>query len=117
MRYQVETSTTINSAHQLPGTDLHGHSYRVTAIVEGELNPDGLVVRLEELRQSLLTAAATVDHCLLEKVIGSPATAERLAFMLAWSVSVELKRPVRMRVAIGDDGVVEMLEPVCAVTE
>lgn len=117
MYYRVETSTTINSAHQLPGTELHGHSYRVTAIVEGEPDSDGFVVRLEDLRQSLLAAVAVVNHRQLEKVIGSPATAERLASVLARSVSIELKRPVRVRVVIGDDGVVEMLEPTCAVTE
>lgn len=110
MQYRIEVSATINSAHQLSGTTLHGHTYKVTAIVVAMMGKDGYGMQFSALKEVLQVACGAVDHCRLETMIGAPATAERLALFLARACSVALKMPVRIRLAVGDDGVVEMLD-------
>lgn len=66
----------------------------------------GMVVPFESLRKSLGDVLATLDHRMLEDVIGIPATAERLANY----IFTEMQLPSSMltiRVKVGDDGYVE----------
>lgn len=94
---------TINCAHQLPGTELHGHSYRITATVKGDVDSSGRVVAFEDLRSALVSRCQHLDHKRLEGEIGEPATAERLA---VW-IRQGFNHPVQIRVQVGDDGWVE----------
>lgn len=101
---KVAVSQTINCAHQLPGTEMHGHTYRVTVMFAGKLLSDGLVLRLETLRNVLMAVLKNLDHMQLETVIGQPATAERLALYVKRELSIE---GCSVRVEVGDDGWVE----------
>ena len=103
---KVAVTQSINCAHQLPGTELHGHTYRVTVIRYGELAPDGMVIPLDRLAAHLDRVLRPIDHQRLEVVIGEPATAERLA----WHIKEAMPIPVVVRVQIGDGGYVETEE-------
>lgn len=100
---KVSVSQTINCAHQLPGTELHGHSYRVTVTFSGKVGLTGVAIDIRELSRSLYRTLSMVDHRQLESVIGEPATAERLAQY----IQKEMEFDVSVRVQIGDDGWVE----------
>ena len=117
---KISVSTTINSAHQLPGTLLHGHTYRITAIYDGSKDVvTQCVIPFQELLDALKLATGPMNHDRLERILsgrgirsdshdsGTPATAENLAIHVARSLSKHCGRIVNVRVAVGDDGIVE----------
>lgn len=106
---KVSVSRTINAAHQLPGTRLHGHSYHITAIADATKNPDtGYSIQFHTLAGALRNATEAYDHDRLDRMLQEmPATAENLATCIARSLSKTFERPINVRVAVGDDGVIE----------
>lgn len=100
---RVSVTQSINCAHRLPGTELHGHTYWITAIYSGDLDVDGMVIPIKTLADDLQSVLAGLDHLQLENVIGEPATAERLAMHIQEAMSFQAK----IRVQVGDDGWVE----------
>lgn len=100
---------TINAAHRLPGTLLHGHTYRLTATIEDQRDPkSGQILLFDTIKQALITATSTYDHDQLERTLAElPATAENLAICVARSMSKALGRLVNIRIEVGDDGSVE----------
>ena len=105
---KVSVSRTINCAHQLPGMTLHGHTYRITAIVDALVDGNtGYVCTFEDLHEAISHICSALNHSRLETLIGSPATAERLAIHIARAASKHMNRIVNVRVAVGDDGMVE----------
>lgn len=107
MRSKVKV--VINSAHRLAGTRLHGHTYRITAIVTCDRDPNtGLTIAFADLLAQLKTATSTYDHDQLERTLAElPATAENLAICVARSMSKALGKLVNIRVEVGEDGAVE----------
>lgn len=106
---RVSVSRTINAAHVLPGTQLHGHTYRLTATVDAEKNAvTGFAFTFDELRKALRAATDHYDHDRLDRTLSEmPATAENLATCIARAMTKALGRIVDIRVEVGDDGVVE----------
>lgn len=104
---KVSVFRNINSAHQLPRTQLHGHTYRITAMTEGMANDTGFACTFASLQGALEPICSALDHCRLETFIGSPATAERLAVHIARAVSKAMDRVINVRVDVGNDGAVE----------
>lgn len=106
---KVSVSRTINAAHQLPGTLLHGHTYRITAVLSGDKDPiSGTVLSFQRLQAALHEATSNYDHDRLERTLSEmPATAENLATCAARVMSKALGRIVNVRVDVGDDGAVE----------
>ena len=100
---KVAVTQSINCAHQLPGTELHGHTYRITAIYSGSVGSEGIALELNVLDDDLARVLLGLNHLKLEDVIGSPATAERLAEYVKEAMMFHCQ----VRVQIGDDGYVE----------
>ena len=100
---KVSVTQSINCAHQLPGTELHGHTYRITAAYSGDVGGDGMAVQLQRLSGDLARVLSRLNHLQLEDVIGSPATAE----LLAEFIKDQLPPHCQIRVQIGDEGWVE----------
>src|SRR5258706_2061831 len=91
--FEITKAATFDAAHRLPQggpegsayTRLHGHSFRVEASVRGaERAPVGWVADLASLDAALKTAAAELDHTLLNEHPGleSP-TLEHLCLFFA----------------------------------
>lgn len=100
---KVCVTQSINCSHQLPGTEIHGHTYRITAMYSGVPDDSGMAMPLHDLSAHLRGVLVGLDHLQLEIVIGSPATAERLAEY----IKAELSIPCQIRVFVGDEGYVE----------
>ena len=82
-----------SSAHRLPHYDgechnLHGHTWRVVFLLEGEVKHDGMVADFKQLKP--LLDAQLPDHCYLNDLLENP-TAENLAPYLFDKVSAALK--------------------------
>lgn len=65
----------IDCAHFLPGHPkcgrLHGHTYQVDLVVEGQVR-DGLLVDFKDLKQSLRTVLGEYDHGSWNDVLDYP---------------------------------------------
>lgn len=88
MRAMLSRTFSIEAAHRLPEVPeghkcrrLHGHSYRVTVLVSGEVDPrTGFVVDFADLYQAFAPLHEQLDHRYLNEVEGllNP-TSENLA--------------------------------------
>jgi 6-pyruvoyltetrahydropterin/6-carboxytetrahydropterin synthase len=72
MRVEVDgwfAGITFSAAHFIPTHDkcgrLHGHVYALSAVVEGELGEDGMVVDFLALKRALRQIADDLDHRVL----------------------------------------------------
>ncbi len=96
MRVRLSKSFSFEAAHWLPTFPeghkcrrLHGHSFRVDVVVEGEVDPArGYLVDYGDIRRATQTVEAALDHRCLNDVEGlSNPTSEMVA---AW-IWVRLK--------------------------
>jgi 6-pyruvoyltetrahydropterin/6-carboxytetrahydropterin synthase len=82
----------IDCAHYLPGHPrcgaVHGHTYKVEVIVEGE-NRSGMVVDFSELKKTLRETLAAYDHRSLNDVLDYPSV-ENICEMLQRDLSSRL---------------------------
>lgn len=84
--------TEFDAAHSLPGyqgkcANLHGHTYQVEVVVEGDVGKDGFVLDFYALKKIIAGALADLDHSYLNNILPNP-TAETIA---QW-ISDRLKR-------------------------
>jgi 6-pyruvoyltetrahydropterin/6-carboxytetrahydropterin synthase len=84
--------TEFDAAHSLPGyqgkcVNLHGHTYQVEVVVEGEMGEDGFVMDFYKLKKLIAGALDDLDHSYLNDILPNP-TAETIA---QW-ISDRLKR-------------------------
>ncbi len=88
MRARISRKFNLEAAHLLPNVPaehkcrrLHGHSYVVEIVVEGEVNPEtGWVMDFAELKQAFMPLSDQLDHHYLNEVPGlENPTAENLA--------------------------------------
>lgn len=78
MKTRISRSFTFESAHFLPFVPeghkckrLHGHSFKCTVEIEGEVNPQlGWVMDFGELKSFLLPLKKQLDHYLLNDIKG-----------------------------------------------
>ena len=75
--------TEFDAAHSLPGyrgkcANLHGHTYQVEMVVEGEVGVDGFVMDFYQLKRILAVALEDLDHRCLNDLLPMP-TAEHIA--------------------------------------
>jgi len=75
--------TEFDSAHRLPAyagkcSNLHGHTYEVEMVVEGEVGTDGFVMDFYQLKSILAAVLRDLDHTCLNDMIPNP-TAETVA--------------------------------------
>ena len=77
-QFEITKAATFDAAHHFPNEPdgspyrrMHGHSFQVEATVRGEaLDSHGWVADLGALDQALKTAAARLDHGLLNEHVG-----------------------------------------------
>lgn len=88
----LERTYTAEAAHWLPSVPMghkcgrmHGHSYRITITVTGELGADGMVMDFADIDAAARPLVDTyLDHHLLNDVVPNP-TSEHIAIWL-WRV-------------------------------
>jgi len=93
----------IDCAHLLPGHAkcgrLHGHTYRVEVVVEGELK-DGMVLDFAELKARVRAVLARYDHRDWNEFMDYP-TVENICERLAAEVAEGVTFPFSIRVYEG----------------
>ena len=89
----VGKSFKFDSAHYLPGHnkcgEIHGHTYTLEVRVKGEVNKDGMVMDLHELKEIIERIIKPFDHQLLNEFISNP-TCENLSWLIFKAVKSEL---------------------------
>jgi 6-pyruvoyltetrahydropterin/6-carboxytetrahydropterin synthase len=75
--------TEFDAAHSLPGYQgkcarLHGHTYQVEMVVEGDVGENGFVIDFYQLKNILATVLQDLDHNCLNDILPNP-TAETIA--------------------------------------
>ena len=75
--------TEFDAAHSLPGylgkcARLHGHTYQVEMVVEGDVGENGFVIDFYQLKNILGAVLQDLDHNCLNDVLPNP-TAETIA--------------------------------------
>jgi 6-pyruvoyltetrahydropterin/6-carboxytetrahydropterin synthase len=84
--------TEFDAAHSLPGYQgkcarLHGHTYQVEMVVEGDVGENGFVIDFYQLKNILAAVLQDLDHNCLNDILPNP-TAETIA---QW-ISARLKK-------------------------
>jgi 6-pyruvoyltetrahydropterin/6-carboxytetrahydropterin synthase len=94
----------MDCAHFLPGHakcgTLHGHTYRVEVVIEGE-NKTGMVLDFGELRAALREALGTYDHRSLNDFLEYPSV-ENVCEMIRLRLRDRIEFPFTVRVWEGE---------------
>lgn len=107
MRTRLEHDVRFEAAHFLPRVPdahrcrrVHGHSYLVTVVVEGPVDPDsGWVVDYADLQAAVEPVVGALDHRLLNDVDGlDNPTSEAIAAWIWARVKPRLPLLVELRV-------------------
>ena len=68
----------IDSAHYLPGHGkcgrVHGHTYKIEVLVEGEVRENGMVIDFYDLKKGIKETLKEYDHILLNEIIEFPSS-------------------------------------------
>jgi 6-pyruvoyltetrahydropterin/6-carboxytetrahydropterin synthase len=93
----------IDCAHLLPGHGkcgrLHGHTYRVEVVVEGEAR-DGMVLDFAQLKAQVRSVLGRYDHRHWNDFLDYP-TVENICQRLADEIAVKVAFPFTLRVYEG----------------
>jgi 6-pyruvoyltetrahydropterin/6-carboxytetrahydropterin synthase len=93
----------IDCAHLLPGHpkcgQLHGHTYRIEVVVEGEMR-DGMVLDFAELKTRIRSVLERYDHRHWNDFMDYP-TVERICERLAGELAASVAFPFTLRVYEG----------------
>jgi 6-pyruvoyltetrahydropterin/6-carboxytetrahydropterin synthase len=106
MRLTICKTFTFDAAHYLPNVAddhkckrLHGHTYRVDVVCEGEPDHRGMICDFSEIAAAWEPVALLVDHRLLNEVDGlENPTAETLADVFVQTLHTALSCVVAVRV-------------------
>ena len=87
--------TEFDAAHSLPGYQgkcarLHGHTYQVEMVVEGNVAEDGFVIDFYQLKKILATVLQDLDHNCLNEILPNP-TAETIAQWISERLKKEME--------------------------
>jgi 6-pyruvoyltetrahydropterin/6-carboxytetrahydropterin synthase len=68
----------IDSAHYLPGHGkcgrVHGHTYKIEVIIEGEVRESGMVIDFYDLKKGVKETLTEYDHMLLNEILEFPSS-------------------------------------------
>ena len=87
--------TEFDAAHSLPGYQgkcarLHGHTYQVEMVVEGNVAEDGFVIDFYKLKNILAAVLQDLDHNYLNEILPNP-TAETIAQWISERLKKEME--------------------------
>lgn len=87
--------TEFDAAHSLPGyqgkcAHMHGHTYQVEIVVEGEVGENGFVMDFYQLKKIISGALQDLDHSCLNQILPNP-TAESIAQWIADRLASDLE--------------------------
>jgi 6-pyruvoyltetrahydropterin/6-carboxytetrahydropterin synthase len=93
MRMRLEHDARFESAHWLPAVPeghrcrrVHGHSYRLTTVVEGEVDPaTGWVIDYYVIEAAVAPVIAALDHRLLNEIDGLANPTSELIAAWIWA--------------------------------
>ncbi|MHC1579744.1 MAG: 6-carboxytetrahydropterin synthase QueD [Candidatus Alkanophagales archaeon] len=85
-RFRLGVTAGFSAAHRLPQhegkcRELHGHTYRVEVVFEGEQKEDGMVADFSQLKGVVRDALEALDHKYLNEVLENP-TSENIAVFI-----------------------------------
>lgn len=90
----------IDCAHFLPGHDkcntLHGHTYRVEVIIEGE-NKSGMIMDFAEIKAKLRETLGLYDHRSFNEFMEYPSV-ENICEMIRGELTKRIPYPFTLRV-------------------
>jgi len=98
---QIGVSVGFDAAHSLPEypgecRNVHGHTYQVEVVVEGEIDPETrFVVDFADLKEILRGVVEELDHRYINDVIEYP-TAEYIALYIKRGVEARLSENLRL---------------------
>jgi 6-pyruvoyltetrahydropterin/6-carboxytetrahydropterin synthase len=97
--FELEVTEKFDAAHHLPHPEagqcnnMHGHTYKVTVRVTGELQPaQGWVANLKTIREYLRNLLGNWDHAILNNVGLPNPTAELMAQYICSEMQKDLRR-------------------------
>ncbi len=100
----------IDCAHYLPGHEkcgiLHGHTYRIEVIIEGE-NKSGMIMDFGELKKSLKETLNIYDHRSLNDFLEYPSV-ENICELIKLKLGECISYPFTLRVWEGHGKWVEL---------
>lgn len=87
--------TEFDAAHLLPGYQgkcarLHGHTYEVEIVVQGEVGENGFVMDFYQLKKIIAGSLTDLDHSYLNDILPNP-TAETIAEWLSNRLNGDLE--------------------------
>ena len=105
---QIEKEFVFDSAHFLPLVaedhkcrKLHGHTYRVTIAVSGEVNSQGWIIDFAEISEVVKPILRSIDHTLLNSVAGlENPTAENIAVVIWNKIKKRIKAEQELQVVL-----------------
>jgi 6-pyruvoyltetrahydropterin/6-carboxytetrahydropterin synthase len=104
----------LDCAHLLPGHAkcgrLHGHTYKVELVVEGETGEGGMVVDFSELRRRAREVLGEYDHRYWNDYLELP-TVENICRLLAQHLEPIMGFPFSIRVWEGQEKWAEIQAP------
>jgi len=107
MRMRLEHDVRFEAAHSLPRVPadhrcarIHGHSYMVTVVVEGDVEPDsGWVIDYYTMNEAVGPVVGALDHRYLNELDGlANPTCEAIAAWIWTRVKAKLPLLVELRV-------------------
>jgi len=101
----------LDCAHSVLGEGIHGHTYSVELILQGEVQEDGIIIDFREVKRRFRSILDKFDHKNLNDILDNP-TAEMLCkeiFSMAKESFSEV-RVISVRVWEGRDKWVELRE-------
>ena len=113
---KVGVSLVFDAAHSLPEYEgkcrnIHGHTYRVDIVVEGDIDPDTrFVIDFADLKALLREVVEELDHRYINEIIDYP-TAEYIALYIRDEMVKRLDKHLRivsLRLYEGEDKWVEV---------
>lgn len=94
----------VDCAHFLPGHErcgvLHGHTYKIELIVEGEVE-GGMVIDFAHLKRALREVLNTYDHRSWNDVLEYPSV-ENICLLLMEEIRQKIQFPFTLRVWEGE---------------
>jgi 6-pyruvoyltetrahydropterin/6-carboxytetrahydropterin synthase len=101
----------IDCAHFLPGHpkcgQVHGHTYKVEVVIEGESSRGGMVVDFNDLKTRTREVLARYDHRHWNDVLDQP-TVENICELLSRQLKERIAFPLVIRVWEGNGKWAEM---------